>query len=74
MNLENYKSLYDRYRDMRAIAIVGLVILGIILSPLVIALGLSIAAIVLLITILTYLYRIITLAEFRNNAKKKKEE
>lgn len=57
---------------MRAIAIVGLVILGVILSPLVIALGLSIAAIVLLITILTYLYRFITFAEFRNRREKKK--
>jgi hypothetical protein len=59
---------------MRAIAIVGLVILGIILSPLVISLGLSIAAIVLIITILTYLYRLITFADYRNNPKRKKEK
>ncbi|MCG3226092.1 MAG: hypothetical protein H7645_04175 [Candidatus Heimdallarchaeota archaeon] len=59
---------------MRVIAIVGLVILGIILSPLVIALGLSIAAIVLLITVFTYLYRFLTLAEFRDKSKRKKGE
>jgi len=59
---------------MREIAIVGLVILGIILSPLVIALGLSIAVIVLIITILTYLYRIITLADFRNNPNRRRSK
>ena len=59
---------------MRAIAIVGLVILGIIFSPLVIALGLSIAAIVLLITAFTYLYRFLTPTEFRNKSKRKKGE
>lgn len=59
---------------MRAIAIVGLVILGVILSPLVIGLGLSVAAIVLLITVFTYLYRFLTPAEFRNKTKRKKGE
>lgn len=58
---------------MRAIAVVGLVILGIIFSPLVIALGLSIASIILLITIFTYLYRFLTFAEFRNRKKMKKK-
>ncbi|NPD87439.1 MAG: hypothetical protein HGN29_01865 [Asgard group archaeon] len=56
---------------MRAIAVVGLVLLGVILSPLVIALGLSIAAIVLLITIFTYIYRFLTFAEFRNKRNRK---
>ncbi|MHA2254608.1 MAG: hypothetical protein ACXAAM_00865 [Candidatus Heimdallarchaeaceae archaeon] len=56
---------------MRAIAIVGLVILGVILSPLVIALGLSIATIVLLITMFTYLYRFLTFSERRNKSERK---
>lgn len=59
---------------MRAIAIVGLVILGIILSPLVIALGLSIAAIVLLITVFTYFYRFLTSAGFRNKSERRKRK
>jgi hypothetical protein len=58
---------------MRAIAVVGLVILGVILSPLVVALGLSVAVIVLLITMFTYLYRFLTFSEFRNKSKRKED-
>jgi hypothetical protein len=62
---------------MNTLQIIGLIILGIIFSPLILALGITVALVVLLIIIFTKLYRIITFAwlrEKKGDKKSKKNE
>jgi len=57
---------------MNTLQLVGLIILGIIFSPLIIALGLVVAIVVLLIIFFTKAYRIITFAWLREKKEEKK--
>ncbi len=59
---------------MKVWKIIGGTILGIIFGPLIIALGLAVAAIVLVIVLVSKIFRFITFAGFRERRAKRKNK
>ena len=57
---------------MEVLKTIGTILLGIILGPIVVALGLVVAVVVVLIVIFSKIFRIITFAEFRDRSARKK--